>query len=154
MALVIGACCPGAWLCPLCWNTAIICMVHLLDTGIIYETACPGRAFCVVSCCLCKCGCMVHRHEVVWAREVASTRALLATVEYIVRPVVGTARFSGISLLRCCGPCVGPYWLRFRVLLSDCWAVRVQSCAKSAGNVSRYGDKVTSTRARKQALVA
>ena len=61
------------------------------------------------------------------------------TVEYRVRLVVGTARFSGISLLRCCGPYVGPCWLRFCVLLSGSWAVRVQYHAQSAGNVSRDG---------------
>ena len=61
------------------------------------------------------------------------------TVEYMVRLVVGTARFPGIGLLRCCGPYVGPCWLRFCVLLSGCWSVRVQSSAQSAGNVSRDG---------------
>ena len=44
--------------------------------------------------------------------------------------------------------------LCFCVLLSGCWTVRVQSYAKSDGNVSRDGEKVTSTRARQQALVA
>ena len=57
----------------------------------------------------------------------------------MVRLVVVTARFPGMGLLRCCGPYVGPFWLRFCVLLSGCWAVRVQSLAKSAGNVSRDG---------------
>ena len=61
------------------------------------------------------------------------------TVEYMVRLVVVTARFPGMGLLRCCGPYVGPSWLRFCVLLSGYWTVRVQSYAKSAGNVSRDG---------------
>ena len=61
------------------------------------------------------------------------------TVEYTVRLVVGTARFPGMGLLRCCGPYVGSCRLRFCVLLSGCGVVRVQSYAKSAGNVSRDG---------------
>ena len=72
----------------------------------------------------------------------------------MVRLVVVTARFPGMGLLRCCGPYVGPSWLRFCVLLSGYWTVRVQSYAKRAVNVTCDGEKVTSTRARKQALVA
>ena len=66
-------------------------------------------------------------------------RPVLPTVEYMIRLVVGTARLPGIGLLRCCGPHVGPCWLRFGMLLFGCWTVRFQSYAQSAGNVSRDG---------------
>ena len=47
------------------------------------------------------------------------------TVDCTVRLVVGAARFPGKGLLGCCGPYVGPWRLRFCVLLSCRWAVRV-----------------------------
>ena len=62
------------------------------------------------------------------------------TVEYTVRLVVGVPRFPATSLLLgCCGPCVGPWCLRFCALLSGRCAVRVQSIAKSAGQDFRHG---------------
>ena len=61
------------------------------------------------------------------------------TVEYMVRLVEGSARFPRMGLLGCCGPYVVPWCLRFSMLLSGRWAVRIQSIAISAGKDFRNG---------------